>query len=126
VGRIDYFQVEDSIGACRRQRVREGTLSVTVSAIPEANRYVIFVDEKPAGFTEFKASPGVIAFLHTEIQPEYGGQGLAGKLIRYALDDVRKLGLAVLPYCEFVRGFIAKNEEYLDLVPAERRAEFDL
>jgi predicted GNAT family acetyltransferase len=97
-----------------------------VSAIPEAKEYVVFVDGQPAGFTEFKALPGVIEFLHTEIKPDYSGQGLGSQLVRYALDDVRKMGLAALPYCPFVRRFIAEHEEYLDLVPAENRAEFDL
>jgi hypothetical protein len=32
----------------------------------------------------------------------------------------------VLPYCPFVKSYIQKHPEYLDLVPAERRASFDL
>jgi len=32
----------------------------------------------------------------------------------------------VLPFCPFVRGFIEKHNEYLDLVPVERRAQFKL
>jgi predicted GNAT family acetyltransferase len=101
-------------------------VNVTVSAAPERGRYEIFVDSKPAGFTEYHPSPGAITFVHTEIDPEFGGQGLAGQLVRNALDDVRKQGRAVLPQCEFVRGFIAKHGEYLDLVPAERQTEFEL
>jgi predicted GNAT family acetyltransferase len=103
-----------------------GTLSVTVSAAPERSRYEIFVDGKPAGFAAYQASPGEITFTHTEIDPEFGGQGLGGQLIRYALDDVRRQGLAVLPRCPFVRGFIAKHDEYLDLVPAGKHTEFEL
>jgi uncharacterized protein len=34
--------------------------------------------------------------------------------------------LAVLPYCPFVRGFIDRHREYLDLLPVERRAKFGL
>jgi uncharacterized protein len=34
--------------------------------------------------------------------------------------------LAVLPYCPFVQGFIARHREYLDLVPVERRPKFAL
>ena len=65
--------------------------------------------------------------MHTEIKPEFEGQGLGGALIRNTLDDVRSRGLAVLPYCPFVRGYIDKHrEEYLDLVPVEQRPEFGL
>jgi aryl-alcohol dehydrogenase-like predicted oxidoreductase len=41
-------------------------------------------------------------------------------------DIARAQGLAVLPFCPFVRGFIDGHREYLDLVPVERRAKFGL
>jgi predicted GNAT family acetyltransferase len=47
-------------------------------------------------------------------------------LIAGALDAARAEGLAVLPFCPFVRRFIDEHREYLDLVPAQRRAEFKL
>lgn len=43
-----------------------------------------------------------------------------------ALDDARERGLAVLPFCPFVRAHIQRHREYADLVPAARRGEFDL
>ncbi len=39
---------------------------------------------------------------------------------------MRDRGLAVLPDCPFVRGWIAKHPDYADLVPADRRADYDL
>lgn len=101
-------------------------MAVTINAAPKKHRYEIFVDDERAGFTQYRPSPGQIVFVHTEIGERFGGQGLAGKLIRYALDDARAQGLAVLPECPFVRGFIAKHDEFLDLVPAEKRGQFDL
>jgi uncharacterized protein len=32
----------------------------------------------------------------------------------------------VLPYCPFVKRFIQKHPEFLDLVPPSQRAAFDL
>ncbi|WP_234330850.1 GNAT family N-acetyltransferase [Streptomyces sp. NRRL F-4474] len=79
-----------------------------------------------AGFAEYHLSEGEIAFLHTEIDPRFGGRGLGGLLARGALDDARARGLRVLPYCPFVRGWIGKHPEYADLVPEARRARFGL
>jgi predicted GNAT family acetyltransferase len=42
------------------------------------------------------------------------------------LDNARAEGLAVLPYCPFVKRFIDRHREYLALVPVERRAMFTL
>jgi predicted GNAT family acetyltransferase len=48
------------------------------------------------------------------------------RLVGFALDTTRAEGLSVDPYCPYVRDFIAKRHEYLDLVPPERRAKFQL
>ncbi|WP_426366979.1 GNAT family N-acetyltransferase [Streptomyces sp. E-08] len=96
---------------------------------PEKSRYEILTGDdgtETAGFAEYHLSDGEIAFIHTEIDPRFGGRGLGGLLARGALDDARVRGLSVLPYCPFVRGWIGKHPEYADLVPEARRARFGL
>ncbi|TDC96864.1 N-acetyltransferase [Saccharopolyspora aridisoli] len=93
---------------------------------PDANRFEIRVDGELAGFAEYKLKTGQISFTHTEIDDGFSGQGLASKLVRAALEEARGRELAVLPFCPYVRGWIAKHPDYVDLVPAERRADFEL
>ena len=57
-----------------------------------------------------------IIFTHTEVPPEMEGQGVAGKLVRTALDHARAEGLAIQPLCPFVRSYIQRHPEYQDLV----------
>ncbi len=92
----------------------------------ERSQFVITLDGEQVGLAAYRRKAGQIAFTHTEIDPAHGGQGLAGTLIGFALDAARAEGLAVLPFCPFVRGFIRKHPDRLELVPAGRRAEFDL
>ncbi|MFD8477783.1 GNAT family N-acetyltransferase [Kitasatospora sp. NPDC059673] len=93
----------------------------------EQSRFEISTDAGLAGFAEYQLRDGGrIAFVHTVIDPAFGGQGLGGKLARAVLDTARERGLGVLPYCPFIRGWIAKHPEYVDLVPADKRAKFDL
>ena len=97
-----------------------------VRDVPEASRFEISVDGHRAGFTEYRRLPGALAFMHTEIEPEFEGMGLGGTLIAETLTQARAEGLAVLPYCPFVRDYIERHPTQLDLVPGERRAEFEL
>ena len=60
------------------------------------------------------------------IDDAFAGKGLASTLIKHALNDARGAGVAVLPQCPFVKGYIEKHPEYLDLVPEDRRAHFGL
>ena len=94
--------------------------------VPERSRVEIRVGDEAAGFTEYRRAPGRIAFIHTSIDPRFEGQGLGSKLVRTALSNARAEGLAVLPFCPFVRSYIADHPDYLDLVPEDMRAKFDL
>jgi len=101
--------------------------AVRVLDVPERSRFEIQVDGELAGFTEYRRRPGLIAFTHTLIDPRFEGQGLASRLVQTALSEARSADLAVLPFCPFMRGYIAgHSEEYLDLVPGDMRDAFEL
>ena len=107
--------------------VRESdVMTPTVTDVPERRRFEIDVDGDVVGFAEYERRPGVIAFVHTEVDPSQDGAGVGTQLVTAALDAARAQGLAVLPFCPFVRGFIDRHREYLDLVPVERRAKLGL
>jgi predicted GNAT family acetyltransferase len=64
--------------------------------------------------------------LHTETDARFRGQGIAGRLVQSSLDSARERHLAVLPYCPFVRTWIADHPEYADLIPKGKRQRFGL
>ena len=93
---------------------------------PGRSRYEIRADGELAGFAEYRGKPGLIAFIHTEVDDRFEGHGLGSELIRAALDRAREKGDSVLPFCPFVLAFIEKHREYAGLVPSEQRASFGL
>jgi len=104
---------------------------VTVRDVPEKKRFEIWVGDVLAGFTVYQPGPRTSSqqrylFVHTEIDEAFGGRGLASILIKQTLDEMLSRGLAVLPQCPFVRRYVSRHQEYLDLVPAEYRARYDL
>src|SRR4051794_11797950 len=101
-------------------------MNTRVANNPDARRYEIQADGEPAGFTAYEKTSTARSFTHPEIDPAYEGNGLGPVLVRHAPDDPRAEGLPALPFCPFVRGYIARHPEYRDLVPADQRARFDL
>jgi predicted GNAT family acetyltransferase len=93
---------------------------------PARSRYEIVVDGETAGSAYYRLHGDVAEFTHTEISGAFEGRGLGSTLIRAALDDARSRGRQALPQCPFVRDFIAKHGEYVDLVPEHRRAAYGL
>lgn len=92
----------------------------------EEHRFEIRVDGELAGFVQYRSRPGIVAFIHTEIDPEFEGRGLGSQLIRGALASARERGMAVLPFCPFVNEFLRRHPEEVDLVPEAYRPEFGL
>ena len=101
-------------------------MSQQVVDAPEAHRFELRVGAEVAGYAEYREARGALALTHTVVEPAHEGHGVGSALARGALDALREQGRAVLPYCPFIRGWIGKHPEYLDLVPADRRAEFGL
>ena len=93
---------------------------------PAANRFEVSVDGEPAGFADYRQEGTALALVHTEVDPAYEGRGVGSALVRGMLDAARERGADVLPYCPFVRDWIARHAEYADLVPADRREGFRL
>ena len=81
----------------------------------ERQRYEIRRDGELLGFSAYQKANGLIVFTHTEIEPAAEGQGIGGRLVRGALDDVRSQGLPVLPICPFVQQWMSRHPDYLDL-----------
>jgi len=93
---------------------------------PNEQRFELRVDGAVAGFAAYQAGDRAHLFTHTEIDPAYEGKGLGSVLVRGALDEVRGRGRGVLPACPFVRRFVERHPDYLDLVPAAERDRFGL
>ncbi|WP_433434465.1 GNAT family N-acetyltransferase [Nonomuraea sp. CA-141351] len=91
-------------------------MSIEVVDNSTESRFEVLVDGKVAGFTDYRLLPTKIVFTHTEVLPAYEGQGLASKLIGYALQASADTGLRVVPLCPFVAKYIERHPEFQELV----------
>ena len=69
---------------------------------------------QPVGRAEFVGSPSAgdeRIFFHTEVDPEFGGRGLAGLLVREALADSIRNGLTVVPVCPLFARHLRKHRD---------------
>lgn len=85
----------------------------TVTA--EKDRYTIAVDGKTVGLADFTDKGDRRVFHHTEIDPAYGGRGLATILVEKALMDARDEGKRIVPACSMVVTVLKKHPEFDDI-----------
>jgi uncharacterized protein len=92
-------------------------MTITVTDAPDEKRYEARDESgKRFGLVEYIRTDGMITFTHTEVDPAAEGQGIGSTLARSVLNQARADGLAVLPLCPFIKGWIARHPEYQDLV----------
>ena len=53
---------------------------------------------------------------HTGVPEAIGGRGIAGELVKAALDYARAEGLRVVPACSYSAAYVQHHPEYADLV----------
>src|SRR5438309_5745679 len=89
---------------------------VRIAHNEERHRYELSIDDDLVSYAEYASEPDRLVFDHTETLDDFRGLGLAARVVAFALDDVRKRGLSVVPACWFVADFIDAHPEYRDLV----------
>ena len=89
---------------------------VTVSKNAERSQFEISVDGKHAGLVQYVEDGNQRIFIHTETDEAYAGQGLAGTLVREALDATRAEGMRIAATCPYVVKFLGKNHDWDDIL----------
>lgn len=82
----------------------------------ETSQYETTVDGQIAFVSYDREDPDLIVFTHTIVPDELSGRGLAGAVVKHALDDARRQNLKVVPQCSYVAAYIKRHSEYQDLL----------
>lgn len=89
-----------------------GALTVTynhdvdVSFDEENNRSVARAGDRQIGECDFDATAGGWCIYHTEVDDEYGGKGIAKRLVYAILEQADRKGTAVKATCSYARKVI--------------------
>src|SRR6476660_4611286 len=83
---------------------------------PQELRYELLDDSGTMiGEIRYVIEPGAVRLVHTEVEPEFQGQGLADELVQGAMNDLRERGLKMIPVCPYVRAWLRRHPEQADL-----------
>ena len=64
---------------------------------------------------DYRLDGAVMGITHTEVPPAVAGRGIAGELVRTALDYARSRGWKVAPVCSYAAVWMDRHPAYADL-----------
>ena len=82
---------------------------------PDARRLHTRVEGHEAEL-RYSLRGGRIVIDHTGVPDAIGGRGIAGILVRAALDLARARGWRVVPACSYSAAYVQRHPEYADLI----------
>jgi predicted GNAT family acetyltransferase len=83
----------------------------------ERGRFEIRHEGKVIGLAAYavvpasESEPERVVFFHTEVKPEYEGQGLAGRLAAHALDSTIAAGRTIVAVCPYIKVYVRRHAE---------------
>lgn len=86
-------------------------MDVKVQQDEEKRKFYADVDGQEA-VIEYAKMDDVYNLAHTYVPEELRGQGVAEKLAKGALDEIKRQGARFLPSCPYIQSFLKKHPEY--------------
>lgn len=75
----------------------------------------VYDGDKKIGLIDMVNKGDVIDAPHTEVDEEYGGQGIAGKLVDKLSEYARENNKKIIPTCPYIKNKFEKDDSYEDV-----------
>lgn len=113
----DHFEVVDN-PELGRFELRDGERVIGVAS------YALVTEDRAEDASE--QAPDRVVFFHTEVRPEYEGQGLAARLASFALDATVAAGRTIVALCPYIKVHLRRHPEpYAAHVAAPRPTDIE-
>lgn len=76
---------------------------------PEKCQSAAYDGEDPIGFCAYEPEGNTWKIMTTQVNPEYGGQGIARRLVLQIAEEAQKQGITVIPICSYAVKVLNKN-----------------
>jgi len=92
-------------------RADVATEPLAIADAPDAHRYEARRAGQLVGFIDYRRVGDRLVLDHTEVPPEFEGQGIAGALAREVLEGVRARGERVSIKCPYLVTYVGRHPE---------------
>jgi hypothetical protein len=92
-------------------------MAKTFTHEPDANRYVLRIDDAIVAVVDYVINGDSISFNHTFTDPKLRGHGYAGEIVDFAVNDVEATSdRNIVPMCWYVGKWFDEHPERAELL----------
>lgn len=82
----------------------------------KGNKSVALFGNNEIGVCEFKVTDEGWVIFHTEVNPNYKGQGIAKRLLDAIVNEARNRKIKIIPECSYAKKVMNRNNDYKDVI----------
>ena len=94
----------------------ERTEQIDIVFEQDRNRSAAYINGDQIGECEFSVSENVWMITHTGVRSEYGGRGIAKKLVLKVIESARTNNAKIVPVCSYAEKLMSGKEEFKDVL----------
>ena len=94
----------------------ERTEQIDIVFEQDRNRSAAYINGDQIGECEFSVSENVWMITHTGVRSEYGGRGIAKKLVLKVIESARTNNAKIVPICSYAEKLMSGKEEFKDVL----------
>ena len=68
------------------------------------------------GYCQYKEENNIWSITHTVVKQEFGGRGIAKRLVLAVIDEARKQNKKINPICSYAKKMMESSDEYKDVI----------
>ena len=80
------------------------------------SRSVALYNDDIIGYCQYKEDNNVWSIIHTVVKQEFGGRGIAKRLVLAIIEGARKNNKKINPICSYAKKMMESSEEYKDVL----------
>jgi len=68
------------------------------------------------GYCQYKEENNIWSITHTVVKQEFGGRGIAKRLVIAVIEEARKQNKKINPICSYAKKMMESSDEYKDVI----------
>ena len=89
---------------------------IVINFVQRESRSLALNNGDIIGYCQYKEENNIWSITHTVVKQEFGGRGIAKRLVLAVIEEARKQNKKINPICSYAKKMMESSDEYKDVI----------